>query len=87
MVIQFWSIVPLDPEPREVFEDAFGGGFGGALLIGVFDSQEESAVIILCECPAQQSGAGATDVEVPCRGGRESGDGRIGSGVGHGMKV
>ena len=77
------SVIPGDPEPCEVFENAPCGGFGGSFLVGVLDAQNEAARVPVRISRAEQSGSGTPDMQVSGRRGSESGDwvghrGRIG---------
>ena len=86
VVVVLGAVIPVDPEPGEVFEDAPGGGFGGAFEVGVLDAEDEASAVSPGVGPAQQGGARAADVEVPRGGGGEAchrgGRARIGHGEG-----
>ena len=84
------TIVPLDAEPCEVFEDAAGGLVGGTGLVGVLNADHEATappttaglaatrevlkLSALGEGPAEERGACAADVQVAGGAGGEAGD-------------
>jgi hypothetical protein len=76
------ALVPVQPEPAEVFEELLVRGGDVAGLVGVLDADDELAAQSFGKEVAEQRRAGAADVEVP--GGRR---GEAGSdGVDHGFE-
>ena len=63
-----------DAEPLEVLDDAAGGLEAAAGGVGVLDAEHEAAALLFGEGPAEESGAGAADVEVSGGRGGEAGD-------------
>src|SRR3954466_6403362 len=59
------AFVPLEAEPAQVVEDALFRLLGRALDVGVFDAQDERAVVPAREQPVEERGAGVADVQLP----------------------
>ena len=68
------SLVPADPEPIEVLQEADARGVRRALLIGVLDPDDEAPAAPLGVGPREERGAGATYVEVTGGRRRETSD-------------
>jgi hypothetical protein len=64
--------VPAEPEPLEHVEDVLGQLGPVALGVGVLDAQQELATDPARLEPVEQDGAGAPDVQVAGRRGREA---------------
>ena len=57
--------VPLQPEPAKAVEDRLDRRLGRTLPVRILDAQQELAAGIPRECPAEQRGARAADMEIP----------------------
>src|SRR5262249_10577834 len=67
------SLVLSEVEPHHALQDCLNRGIGGALAIGVFDTQHEIPAMVAGIQPRVERGAGATDVEEPRWARRETG--------------
>jgi hypothetical protein len=63
------AFLPLEAEPFEVFEHGFDELGLAALVVEVFVTEEESAVVLLAALLCDPEGAGVTEVEVAGGGG------------------
>src|SRR5258705_6866154 len=57
-------LVPLQPKPAQILEDALLEFLLGPLRIGVLDAQDERAVVAAREQPVEQRGARVADVQL-----------------------
>ena len=57
-------LVPIEAEPGEAVEDDLGVLVGRALLVGVFDAEQELAAHPARVQPIEERGAGAADVQI-----------------------
>ncbi len=53
------SLVSLEAQPVQAVEDGLDGGLGGALAVGVLDTQQELAAAAFRIQPVEKCGAGA----------------------------
>ena len=65
-------LVPLEAEPAQVLQDAVLGLFRRSLGVGVFDAEDERAVVAAREQPVEQRRAGVADVQRAGRAGGET---------------
>lgn len=72
--------VEVDPQPLQGIEDDLDELGLGSLPVGVFDAQQHLAANVTRPQPVEQSGAGATEVQVPRRrwGEADAGLGTVG---------
>src|SRR5205085_3258383 len=61
------SLVPIEPQPAQILQHHRLGLARRASLISVFDADDESAAVMLCEKPVEDRRARATDVKVAGR--------------------
>ena len=60
--------VPLQAHPAQIVENRLLGLARRALEIGVFDAEDERAVLAARQQPVEQRRSGVTDVQMACRG-------------------
>ena len=72
------AFVPIDSEPLESLIDRGRGFLGVAFRVGVLNSENQFAAVMVNEKPIKQSGPRAADVEITGRRWSES-DSNIGS--------
>jgi hypothetical protein len=65
-------LVPIQAEPAHAVEDAVDHLGGGSIGVSVLDPQHEDAAMPARQQPVEERGAGATDVQVTGRRGRET---------------
>ena len=65
-------LVPVEPEPAQVLEDARLGLARRSLGVGVLDAQDERAVLAVRQQPVEERRAGVADVQLPGGAGSES---------------
>src|SRR5690606_728877 len=88
------AFVPIDAEPVQDFQNAFGGALDQPVAIGILDTEDhgsakpEPLCFSLGEEPIEECGAGAADMKQPGRAGSVAhangavdGNGRIGHGA------
>ena len=61
------ALVPLETEPAQILENAVFGLARRPLAVGIFDAQDERAVLAVGEQPVEERRAGIADVQVPGR--------------------
>ena len=66
------AFVPVEAEPAEALHDAVFRTGDGALLVGVFDAEDECAAVMAGEEPVEEGGAEAADVKLAGGAGAES---------------
>ena len=71
-----WAFVPVESEPAQAVQDAVDQFGAVAIHVGVFDSQNEGAAQVAGKEPVEQRRAGATDMQIAGRRGREPDAGR-----------
>src|SRR5688572_11848110 len=59
-----WTFIPVEAEPAQIFENRRVGVGCGALNVGVFDTQDERAVLPAREQPVEQRRADIADVQM-----------------------
>ena len=62
--LEVGPFVPVDAEPLQTVDDAVDRCLGGALLVGVFDAQDQLALVFFGEQPVEQGRPGPADVQV-----------------------
>lgn len=75
--------VPLQAKPAQALKDGLHCRLRRAFAVRVLDAQEEPALVVACEGPAEERRPGAPDVEVAGGRGREAGN----DGLGHGRQA
>jgi hypothetical protein len=73
--------IPIEAQPLEAIDQRNNGGFGGAFAVGVLDTEQHLAALVLGIGPTEQRRAGASNVEIASRGRGETGD-DLGHGTG-----
>ena len=58
----FRSFVPIDPQPAQCAEDGFNGAGDVAALVGVLDTDDETAAVVTGKQPVEQGGADIANV-------------------------
>ena len=61
------ALVPVDPQPFQVFEYLIGRGSGIALHVRIFNAQQELAARLASQKPVKQSRPGAPNMEIAGR--------------------
>ena len=70
--------VPLQPQPRQSFENGLHGIVGRSFAVRVLDAQQKPAAGVPGKGPAKQGRPGAADMQVAGRRGSEAGDDVLG---------
>ena len=66
------ALVPIKAQPTHGAQDDLGVFVRGAGRVRIVDAQDEGAAVRASECPVVDSRAGAADVQLARRGGREA---------------
>src|SRR5450432_3692805 len=61
------AFVPVEPEPAQSFDLLVDAGRGLAVLVGVFDAEDERAAHVTGEQPVEDGGANVSNVRRPRR--------------------
>src|SRR5215204_1864684 len=65
--VEVGSLIPVEPQPPEIVEDAQLRLAGRSLGVGVFDPQDKGAVLPVREQPVEQRRARVADMQLPGR--------------------
>ena len=70
--------IPIEPEPAQAVDDGRNGALGGALPVGVLDSQQHLAAVAMGVEPVEQRRAPPANMQESRGGGSEAGHNRCG---------
>src|SRR5690606_18871859 len=76
----FRTLVPVQPEPAHRIQDRAHAVEARALLVRILDPEHEAAAVLARPEPVEERGAGAADVQIAARRGREPDAGLVGLG-------